>query len=138
MAPRTTLIKRPFLMELRALKHLVNPAWLILGDFNLIYLDQDKNNGHLNRRTMPRFLRTLNHLEVYEIPLIGKQYLWSNEQNNPILTRIDRAFCTLQWEEIHLDPVLQAQSSLTSDHCPLLLTMQDQILGPSSFRFEAH
>jgi endonuclease/exonuclease/phosphatase family metal-dependent hydrolase len=72
------LDKRLFLRELRNLKHHTKPAWLIIGDFNLYYLDQDKNNGRLNRRLMAWFRRTLNHLEVHEISLLGKRYTWSN------------------------------------------------------------
>jgi hypothetical protein len=70
-----------FLQELRVIKSLMEPTWMILGDFNLIYMDQDKSNGHLNRRLMLRFHRTLNHLVVREIPLSGKCFTWSNEQN---------------------------------------------------------
>jgi hypothetical protein len=34
--------------------------------------------------------------------------------------------------------ILKALSSSTSDHCPLLLHSQKQIVGPPIFRFEAH
>jgi hypothetical protein len=37
------------------------------------------------------------------------------------MTRIDKAFCTLQWENLYAHPVVQALSSVVSDHCPLLL-----------------
>jgi hypothetical protein len=33
-------------------------AWLVLGDFNLIYMDQDKSNDSLDKRMMARFRRT--------------------------------------------------------------------------------
>jgi hypothetical protein len=63
--------------------------WLIVGDFNMIYKEQKKNNGRLNRRLMSRFRRTLNYLEVKEMELVGKQYTWSNNQVVPTLSRID-------------------------------------------------
>jgi hypothetical protein len=63
--------------------------WLIVGDFNMIYKEQKKNNGRLNRRLMSRFRRTLNYLEVKEVELVGKQYTWSNNQVVPTLSRID-------------------------------------------------
>jgi hypothetical protein len=50
---------------------------------------------------MLRFIRALNHLEVKEIQLIGRKYTWSNSQQNPTLTRIDRAFCTPEWEDFY-------------------------------------
>lgn len=92
--PQEDLEKRLFLRELRQLRHRMLSKWVILGDFNLIYQDEDKNNGRLDRRMMSRFCRTLNKLEVKEVPLNGKKYTWSNHQDNPTLTRIDRVFHT--------------------------------------------
>jgi exonuclease III len=131
--PQNDMDKRLFLQELRSLKNVVHPAWIILGDFNLICLDNDKNNGRLNMRSVARFWRALNHLEVKEIPLLGKRFTWSNEQNVPTMSRIDWAFCMLPWKEIHLEPVLQPLSSSVSDHCPLLLHLQERPIHlPSS------
>jgi exonuclease III len=107
---------RQFINELCGLKQEVEPAWLILGDFNLVYLDSDKNNGRLNRRIMTCFRRALNHLEVREIHLLGRQFTWSSGQRVPTMTRIDRAFYTIPWEEAHSDPALQALYSSASGH----------------------
>jgi hypothetical protein len=59
--------KTPFLKELKGLKHSVKPKWHIMGDFNMIYKEQDKTNGRLNRRLMSRFRRALNYMEVKEL-----------------------------------------------------------------------
>jgi exonuclease III len=64
--PQGELEKKMFIRELRQLKHQVQSSWLLMGDFNLIYKDTDKNNGHLNRRLMLRSRRALNHMEVKE------------------------------------------------------------------------
>jgi exonuclease III len=40
--PQDDMDKRLFLQELRSLKSLVKLAWLILGDFNMIYLTKTK------------------------------------------------------------------------------------------------
>lgn len=69
--PQLIADKKVFPQELRALKQSSKPAWLLVGDFNLIYRDADKSNGHLDRRMMDRFRRALNHILVKEIPLLG-------------------------------------------------------------------
>jgi hypothetical protein len=109
-----------------------------MGDFNLIYLGQDKSNGRLNWRMTTRFRRTLNHLEAHEIQLLGKRFTWSNEQRSPTMSRIDRMFRTIPWEELHHDATLQILSSSTSDHCPLLLHAQEHMSRPPIFRLESH
>lgn len=91
--PQGDLEKKRFIRELRHLKQQVTPQWLLLGDFNLIYKDQDKNRGRLNRRLMLKFRRALNHLlEVKEVELTGRKFTWSNQQESPNVTRIDRVF----------------------------------------------
>lgn len=54
---------------------------MICGDFNLIYHDEDKNNGNLHRRKMGRFLRLINDLALKEVYLNGLHL--SNEQSPP-------------------------------------------------------
>jgi hypothetical protein len=81
-------------------------AWLFLGDFNLICSNQDKNNGNIDRCMISHFRRALNHMVVKEIPFTGKKFPWSNDRNSPTMTRIDHAFCTVQWEESHMDPIM--------------------------------
>lgn len=134
--PQGDLEKKMLIRELRQLKSVVPSKWLLLGDFNLVYQDQDKNNGRLDRRMMNRFRRALNHLEVKEISLIGRKFTWSNQQRSPTLTRIDRVFCSTEWEGLYADPILQTLSSSASDHCPLLLASLNAPRPPARFRFE--
>jgi hypothetical protein len=136
--PQEDFDKRLFLRELWSIKDLARPTWLVMGDFNLIYLDQDKSNGRLNRRMMTRFTITLNHMEVREVPLLGRCFTWSNDHASPTMSKIDRVFCTVPWEEIHLHLVLHSLSASVSDHCPLMLRSQEQFPHPPIFRFEAH
>jgi len=51
-----------FLQELRGLWAACSSPWLILGDFNIIAREEDKNNGILNRAMMGRFRRLINDL----------------------------------------------------------------------------
>lgn len=69
--PQSNEDKTMFLQHLRQLKNTVKSAWLVLGNFNLIYQESDKNNGRVDRRMMLKFRRALNHMEVKEIPLQG-------------------------------------------------------------------
>jgi exonuclease III len=119
--PQGDLDKKMLIRELKNLKQVASTSWLIIGDFNLVYRDQHKNNTRVNRNMMNRFRRALNFLEVKEVELIGRNFTWSNNQSHPTLTRIDRGFCSILWEGMFINPMLQAPSSLASDHCPILL-----------------
>lgn len=89
--------KAAFLEEISYIRSIVSSPWLIIGDFNLIKNPKDKNNCRVDNRWMARFRAALNSASLKEIPLIGRNYNWSNEQTPPTLVRVDRAFCTADW-----------------------------------------
>jgi exonuclease III len=135
--PHGDLEKKMFIRELRNLKQATKPNWLLVGDFNLIYKAQDKNNGRINRRLMLRFRKDLNHMEVKELDFIGRKFTWSNNQSSPTLTRIDRAFCTPAFEDQYNNLLLQPMSSFISNHCPLLPMPLSTPRAQPNFRFES-
>jgi exonuclease III len=57
--PQENNDKEVFLDEIKDSKQRGQREWLILGDFNLIYKAEDKNNNRLNRSLMIRFKETL-------------------------------------------------------------------------------
>jgi hypothetical protein len=68
--------------------------WILAGDFNLIYKASDKNKSNINRAMMGRFRRMINDLALKAIPLHGRKYTGSNQQDNPVLVKLDR--CSAQ------------------------------------------
>ncbi|KAG2624178.1 hypothetical protein PVAP13_3KG110427 [Panicum virgatum] len=125
--------KIEFLHELRDIKAVAGDNWLVIGDFNLILQAEDKSNDNLNRRLMTEFRNTLNFLELKELPLKGRKYTWSNDTTQ---TRIDRAFCTVEWDLMLPASMLEALSSLVSDHSPLFLVGASAVSNYRGFRFE--
>jgi hypothetical protein len=109
---------------------------LIAGDFNLIYRASDKNNSNINRAMMGRFRKLVEDLSLKEVPLYGRKYTWSNQQDSPVLVKLDRVLCSVEWEDIFPN-VLQSAASEGSDHCPLLLGIRDNKMGKRRFCFEA-
>lgn len=67
--PQQDAEKIAFLQELQQLVPFTLPSWLILGDFNLIYKVEDKNNDKLDRRMMQQFKRTIDRLQIKELNL---------------------------------------------------------------------
>jgi len=48
--------------------------------FNLTLDATDKNNLNLNRRNMGRFRRFVDEMELKDVPLHGRYFMWSNER----------------------------------------------------------
>ncbi|XP_073355220.1 uncharacterized protein [Aegilops tauschii subsp. strangulata] len=86
---------------------------------------------------MARFRSALNSSDLKEINLCGRRFTWSNEHASPTLVRLDRAFCTLEWDLQFSTARLQPLATAMSDHCPLLLTCESSSRCSARFRFEA-
>jgi hypothetical protein len=128
--------KVAFLDELRHIRATCAGPWLLCGDFNLIYRDEDKNNSNLNRRLMGKFRRCINDLALKEIYLNGRRYTWTNGQDPPTLVLLDRAFCTSDWEDLIGECHLRCLASVLADHSPLLLDCTPSPAAHRRFRFE--
>ena len=128
--------KNDFFAKLVALKPNAGVKWLALGDFNQIYRARDKNKRNINISWINRFRAALNLCELKEIHLQNRRFTWSNERETPTLTKIDRAFVSVDWEIEHPECLLQALSTEYSDHCPLHLTLQESMHIRRRFRFE--
>lgn len=134
--PQSDNPKVQFLQEFCVIREACTGPWVVGSDFNLIYRAEDKNNNNLDRAMMGRFRRTLNDLQLKELPLLGRKYTWSIERNAPTLVLLDRVFYTADWETIFPDCILQSPASLISDCCPLILGLHYFIQGKRRFHFE--
>ena len=121
--------KIQFLQELRNIRADCPGPWVVAGNFNLIYKDEDKSNANYNKASMGRFRRFINDLALKEIPLHGCKFMWSNQQLSPTLVRLDRVLCSVDWEEKFPNCLLQSMASNDSDNCPLLLGLRDNMVG---------
>jgi hypothetical protein len=110
---------------------------MVIGDFNLILHDSDKNKPRVNRSWMRKFKSAVDASFLRDIKLVGRRFTWSNEQVDPTLVRLDRAFCNSDWDDMHPAAKLLPQASSMSDHCPLLLVQDYTVKTPPRFRFES-
>jgi hypothetical protein len=85
-----------------------------------------------------RFQKTIDDLQLAPLQLFGRKYTWTNEQQNPTMTKIDHLFASAEWLEIFPRTDLQALASMGSDHCPLSLQGDTSFEFYRGFRFEAY
>jgi endonuclease/exonuclease/phosphatase family metal-dependent hydrolase len=119
--PQSNEDKISFLLELRQIRAECQGSWVVAGDFNLIYKEDDKKNVFCNRAMMGRFRKFIDDTSLIDLPLIGRKYTWSNHQVSPTLVRLDRDLCSSEWEVVFPNNLLQSAAFEDSDHCPLVL-----------------
>lgn len=135
--PTVLAEKAAFLDELRGTMSSCPGPSLYCGDINMIYRDQDKNQGSLHRSWMRRFRRVIDDLQLAEVHLHGRLYTLSSERRRPTLERLDRMLATCAWLDIFPNHYLACLSSDCSDHAPLSLRLDAVPWAKPQFRFEA-
>jgi hypothetical protein len=81
--------KRDFLSWFKSISMPDKQPWLIVGDFILIRRPENRNKpGGDNSMTMA-FNEAISKLGIIELPLAGQEFTWSNNQQQPLLERLD-------------------------------------------------
>lgn len=65
--------------------------------------------------------RLIDELDLRELPLHGRRFTWCIERDSPTIVKLDHVFFSTDCEEFFPSCLLQAASSIISDHCALLL-----------------
>lgn len=75
-------------------------------------------------------------LQLVNLPLRGKNYIWSNSRFMPTMARLDRFLIFLSWSLKFPNSKQEAIANTSSDHSPLLFTVDTGFKKTIFFRFE--
>jgi hypothetical protein len=110
--------------------------WLIMGDFNFIRSQDNRNLPGGDMNAIFLFNELISHLGLLELPLKDRSYTWSNMQQNPPLVQLDWFFSTPNWTSVYPNIVVIPLAKPTSDHVPCVVTIDTVIPHANIFRFE--
>ena len=133
LCPSIRDLKYEFLDKLKQLEPPPKSPWLLIGDFNLIRFPNERNNNIFCRSEADAFNDTIDQLALLELPLLDRQFTWSNKRMSPTLVRLDRVLINLSWDALFPNLHLTSLTRFASDHVPLLVTISTSI--PSSRLF---
>ena len=100
---------------------------MIGGDFNLVRSALDKSSRVADERLIRAFNDFIGDLGLIEIHRGGTRFTWTNKQENPVQSNIDRVLVATEWESRFPLTSLSSLTRLGSDHCPLLLDSEESI-----------
>ena len=75
---------------------------------------------YINTQTF--FNYVIQFYELRELYMNGGLYTWSNNQENPILEKLDRILVTREWEDLFPQAMVNRLSSEVLDHNPLIIS----------------
>lgn len=117
-------------------------AWLIVGDFNQLLLDEDKFGGRtINIYRYLLFKDSFNKCNMIDLGFSGPRFTWTNgrELSALIQERIDRFFVNPNWCLIFLEARVSHLTRCHSDHCSVLLETEphSHLHLPRPFKFQS-
>ena len=118
----------------------LSQPWLVIGDFNEVTNSREKFGGRvINRKRVDLFVDTMRRCNLIDLGYHGPRFTWSNKRrHNPILERLDRGWANDAWITAFPNANLWHLPRVTSDHCPILLNLDNPTPnhGPKPFKFE--
>lgn len=114
----------------------VHDHWLLLGDFNFIRSVENRNKDGADINDIFLFNSIISHLGLIELPLKGRNFTWSNMQDNPLLEQLAWFFTPCNWTLQYPNTMVNPLSKTTSDHIPCVLNISTNIPKEKKFRFE--
>jgi hypothetical protein len=115
-------------------------SWILLGDFNIIRDVNDTTSTNPSLHFMFDFNQLITDLQLQDLPLNGRTYIWSNKRPQPFFFKLDCVFLSHHWDNLALHHTyLFDLPTTTLDHMPLGLKFKKiDITMTRSFRFETH
>lgn len=74
--------------------------------------------------------------QLIEIPIKGRNYTWSNMQQEPLLEQLDWFFSSLNWITSFPNTLVKPLGRPVSDHIPGMVIIKTNIPKSKLFRFE--
>ena len=113
-----------------------NVDWIVMGDFNHIRSAEDRNKPGGDLNEMLLFNEAISNLGLIELPLKGRQYTWSNMQQNPLLEKLDWFFISPSWNTSYPASMALPLANPVSEHLPCMIQIESFIPKSKLFRFE--
>jgi endonuclease/exonuclease/phosphatase family metal-dependent hydrolase len=137
-APCDTEGRTEFIEWFMTLDYSLYDLWIVMGDFNMIRSTADRNRLGGNLSNILHFNSIIQEHDLEEIPLKGRNYTWSNMQDNPLLEKLDWIFTSHNWTINFPNTLTTPMARLGSDHVPILIQVGTDIPRAQIFRFEEY
>lgn len=125
-----------FLEELWGIRDDWSGPWCLVGDFNEILNPTNRNGGsRIFMRNMLTFSNFVDSLALRELTISRTNFTWSNMQESPCQSKLDRFFLSTEWDLLF--PLANGESMPrpTSNYIPILLNGERLSSNPKPFKF---
>ena len=106
------------------------------GDFNVVRFPSEHSGSANFTSAMLRSTNFISKESLFDLPLVGRNFTWSNSGKVVANSRLDRFLLSADWEEKFPSVCQRRLPRLMFDHFPILLEGGNLHEGKKPFRFE--
>ncbi|XP_024990649.1 uncharacterized protein LOC112524939 [Cynara cardunculus var. scolymus] len=107
--------------------------WVILGDFNAVRFPEERMGSNFDSKEASDFNNFISSSGLLDINFCGRRFTRFSKDGSK-MSKLDRFLVTSNFFSIWKDPSVQVLHRSISDHCPILLKVNDFCMGPKPFR----
>ncbi|XP_049343831.1 uncharacterized protein LOC125808126 [Solanum verrucosum] len=110
----------------------MNIHWCTIGDFNVITTPDEKEGVipyNMNRSF--EFIATIEACGLMDLEYTGQRYMWCNQRNEE--ARVWKRLVNDNWLQGIPQTTITHLPSVGSDHCPLLMEIEDKVKQPIKY-----
>jgi len=132
--PQTNARKRMLWDELGYLiRSETEVIWIVLGDFNVVRSKEERKGSHFDSNEASDYNDFISSSGLYDIQFAGRRFTRFSKDGLQ-MSKLDRILVTSSFFNFWKDPFVQVLHRSISDHCPILLKVDEINFGPSPFR----
>ncbi|KAJ9561194.1 hypothetical protein OSB04_006354 [Centaurea solstitialis] len=107
--------------------------WVVFGDFNAVRFREERKGTSFNIREALDFNQFIISTGLHEPQLCGRRFTRFSKDGLK-MSKLDRMLVTTNFFSIWKNPTISVLHRSISDHCPILLKVEELISGPKPFR----
>lgn len=127
-SPSATLRRRLW-TDLTTSRNNINPAWMVMGDFNAVAKQEEVSNQEtFNSRRNMEFNKWQFDEGLVDMGFTGPKFTWMRgiTTDNFKGARLDRAMCTMDWLSLFPEYEVIHLPIYSSDHAPIQVKIHDE------------
>ncbi|CAM8920955.1 unnamed protein product [Rhodiola kirilowii] len=116
---------------LRKLKRDSSRPWMVMGDFNeVLYSWEMRSTRDRQQWQMRNFRHCLEDCGLTDVGFKGVTFTYTNRRkgDQEVRARLDRVVANYEWRMAYPQAVVKHGFANASDHCPLIIYLEDQRL----------
>ncbi|XP_021986017.1 uncharacterized protein LOC110882253 [Helianthus annuus] len=125
--------RRGLWVDLLEVKMSMDGLWLFLGDFNDVWVPEERINSEFIALNANFFNQFIADAELLKYQMGGRKFTYHSD-NGIKCSKLDRALVCINFMTKWPMASLLALSNEVSDHCPILLTTMSVDFGPKPTR----